>query len=539
MSALQVVAKQSGCAPVGGDQHVRIAVAFHVAHGQAAAHQGLVQGRSRLGTRVEQPAPAVVPEQLRRLGVGDLPLHGVDLGLDVAVGQYQVLAAVQVVVEEPQAEGQGRQGGLHEAALPGAVEEDGAARRRLPVEGEGLAAEVADADGQHAVAGQVGHVHAHAGPGPAGLVVADAGRRAHLLEAAAAEVAQQEVGLRVVGDHQVDAAVGVEVVRRYAHRLGVGQEQPGLGGDVGEAAVAAVAVEARRRARVLLGRGVRLALAVEAGVEVVGRRPLHVVGHQQVGPAVAVDVRPGRARRPLRVPAAVLAGPGLPRHPGLLRHVGEPQGPVLAQQQVVAQRRQVEVGVAVGVIVGGGHAHAVDAHVQAGPGGEVGEGPGPVVGEEGGGRWWALPLVAGPPGAVDEQGVVVAVAVEVVQRAAGAHGLGHPLVAEGAGLVAEGQAGGLRGLGEGHRRRRRRVFGAGVVRGGTRVGRRLRGDLGGLLAAGGQQQRRRRDQPPQAAPAGQEQQRRRKQRPQTAPIGHQPRPPSPASSGASSCRWMA
>ena len=62
----------------------------------------------------------------------------------MAVGQDQILQAIEVVIEEAQSEGQRPQRRLHQTGLTRGVDEDRA--RRLAVERERLAAKVADGD---------------------------------------------------------------------------------------------------------------------------------------------------------------------------------------------------------------------------------------------------------------------------------------------------------------------------------------------------------------------------------------------------------
>ena len=96
-----------------------------------------------------------------------------------------------------------------------------------------------------------------------------------------------------------------------------------------------------------------------------------------------------------------------------------------------AEGRDVEVGVAVVVVVADGHAHAEERLVEPGLLGHVLEVPLAVVAIEGLGRR-RLDLVAGPVRRVDEEEVLVAVAVVVEERDARAHRLGQELLAAGA-----------------------------------------------------------------------------------------------------------
>ena len=102
-----------------------------------------------------------VPEELRRLLVGLAGLDLGDLGLEVAVGREQVEPAVEVVVEEEQAELQRRLGRGTEAVEVGQVGELEARRLVGDVEGGHLVGEVADGQAERAVVLEVGPVDAH------------------------------------------------------------------------------------------------------------------------------------------------------------------------------------------------------------------------------------------------------------------------------------------------------------------------------------------------------------------------------------------
>ena len=83
--------------------------------------------------------------------------------------------------------------------------------------------------------------------------------------------------------------------------------------------------------------------------------------HEQVEPAVAVVIEPGRARREPVVADA-----------GGVGHVREAKPAKVVEQAVAAERGDVEVCSAV-VVVAGGHAHAVGLHAETGGRGHVGK----------------------------------------------------------------------------------------------------------------------------------------------------------------------
>ena len=98
-----------------------------------------------------------------------------------------------------------------------------------------------------------------------------------------------------------------------------------------------------------------------------------------------------------------------------------------------------EVDVAVVVVVGGGAAHAVHRHGQAGGARALDEPAGAVVLVE---RRQPGRGLARPVAAVRQEQILIAVAVGVEDHDAAAHRLGQVLLAEGAVGVAEADAGG-------------------------------------------------------------------------------------------------
>ena len=112
------------------------------------------------------------------------------------------------------------------------------------VEGIGVAGEVGFDDVEQAVAVEVTDGDAHAGLGFAIGRVGDAAFDGFVLEGAVALVAIEGGGGGVVGDIDVGPAVVVEIGDGYREAVGAdGVEDAGLFRDVGEGAVAVVAVE--------------------------------------------------------------------------------------------------------------------------------------------------------------------------------------------------------------------------------------------------------------------------------------------------------
>ena len=165
---------------------------------------------------------------------------------DVAVDDRQIQVAVVVEVEERDAEADERQRGRPEAALHRGVGEDAAAV--VAEQAVRLELVVGHDEIEPSVAVVVGELGAHAG---ARLAVArhrDARREADLGEAAAALVVEEEVRHRVVGHEHVGQPVVVVVADGHAEAVADVRGDAGGGADVGEDALAVVAVEHARPA---------------------------------------------------------------------------------------------------------------------------------------------------------------------------------------------------------------------------------------------------------------------------------------------------
>ena len=119
-----------------------------------------------------------------------------------------------------------------------------------------------------------------------------------------------------------------------------------------------------RDARALVGlrRAVGFRGAIERAPQVDLRRPLHVVGDEQVQLAVAVVIEPCGAGAEIRVLDA-----------GRLCDVAELAVALVVEQAVAFERGDVDVVAAVVIVVGDGDAHAVHLDVEAAARGDVRE----------------------------------------------------------------------------------------------------------------------------------------------------------------------
>src|SRR5262249_56400675 len=99
-----VVAQQPRRSVVRRHEQVQTAGVGEGAEGGAARDHALLQGGAGLRRDFLELASAEIPEEVRRLRVGDLRLDGVDVVGDVAVGREDIGTAVEIEIEEETAE---------------------------------------------------------------------------------------------------------------------------------------------------------------------------------------------------------------------------------------------------------------------------------------------------------------------------------------------------------------------------------------------------------------------------------------------------
>ena len=294
-----VVPEKARGAAVLAENQVGVAVAVDVAECRSAGHHR-TREIGRGGGHLVESAVSPVPEEMGRLPVGDPLLDVGDVVLDVSVGDEDVLAAVEVVVEEEGPERQGEQAVPADLRHRRLVDEE--ADSFVVVERDHLVREVADDEVGPSVAVVVGSVDAHGPAGGAVLGESDPGENAGVLEPAAPDVPVEVVGLGVVRHREVGKAVAVEVEIRHPEALATRVEEAGRLRDVGEAVVGTVVpVEDGARPVIRLRGAVALVDAVERAEDVLLDGPLHVVQEEEVEVAVAVGVEPGGAARKARM----------------------------------------------------------------------------------------------------------------------------------------------------------------------------------------------------------------------------------------------
>src|SRR5579884_3048871 len=169
----------------------------------------------------------------------------------------------------------------------------------VAVQGMVLLNVIGDEQGEMAAAVVVGCVHAHAAVGLARFIGGHAPNHTGFDKATTALVQVKLIVIGVIGDVDVGPAILIQIEHNYAEALA--WLQAGLTADVAESAVAVVEEELVQERIELAGRA---NIAGEAGPEsratrIVREGPVHVLGHNQIGVAVAVEVRESGAGAPV------------------------------------------------------------------------------------------------------------------------------------------------------------------------------------------------------------------------------------------------
>ena len=94
---------------VGRDQEIQVAIPIEIGIGGAPRDHRPVEVRAHGGRCVLKSVIGHVAEQQRSFAVAHLRLHFADFLLDVPVGGENIRVAIQVVIEEEDAEGEREQ----------------------------------------------------------------------------------------------------------------------------------------------------------------------------------------------------------------------------------------------------------------------------------------------------------------------------------------------------------------------------------------------------------------------------------------------
>src|SRR5689334_7846778 len=96
--AALIVAKEAGGAVVCGHQEVEIAIAVKIAESQSAADSRLIQTTTRFRGDIAEFSAAQIEKKLRGLGIAHVTVD-VSYGfIDVAIGDRQIKASIQINV---------------------------------------------------------------------------------------------------------------------------------------------------------------------------------------------------------------------------------------------------------------------------------------------------------------------------------------------------------------------------------------------------------------------------------------------------------
>ena len=199
------------------DDEVEVAVVVEIPDGEAASDPGDLQAAAGALRHVTE-SRAEIEQDLVLLAKGLAELRKlVHIRKDVAVGKEEIELAVQVGVEEGRTPSHARKRRCGDAGGRARVLEvpavDAVIERVLIVR-EGGEDEI-----QATVTVVVAGVHAHARLRAAVTVHGNACGLADFLEASVPEVVVEEVGIRIVGDEQIDQAVIVVVGRHDAEAV--------------------------------------------------------------------------------------------------------------------------------------------------------------------------------------------------------------------------------------------------------------------------------------------------------------------------------
>ena len=154
--------------------------------------------------------------------------------------------------------------------------------------------EVRDRDSRRAGVVVIRNIDAHSGPRLPVFAERDSSAHRDIFERAVAQVAIQLIGLRIVRDQNIRPAVPIVIEQRHTQRFRGGIENAALRRDIFKRSVAAIAKQPAGGAVICLRRAVRLALAVDTAINIVLRRPLHIVAYEQIQVSVAVEIEPHR-----------------------------------------------------------------------------------------------------------------------------------------------------------------------------------------------------------------------------------------------------
>src|SRR5437879_7191941 len=194
----------------------------------------------------------------------------------------------------------------------------------------------------------------HAGKGAAALGIRNTRFQSNLLEFLAAKIMKEEVGMIVIGHKYVYESITIVVGDGDSHAFPEVLGDSSFYGNIGEGAVAVVAVQSIREIRIIVGMAICTQLGSRAAVWVLINLPLAVIRHEQVQQAVIVVIDPGCRHGP-----HLFAIEKASTRPGFVGNIGKGAVPVVVQQLIPSHVYDVDVGPAIIVIVANSYAHAI------------------------------------------------------------------------------------------------------------------------------------------------------------------------------------
>src|SRR5260221_3322835 len=326
---------------------------------------------------------AEIQKNMGRLGVADIAANVTDSVVDVAVGDDEVQAAIEIEVGKAATEAQRGFGRITNASRDRDVV-------KLPggwgtIKADHFVIEIGDGDSGTAGIFEVGDIDSHSSAGLSVRAESKTGFDRSVFELSVAEIAIELVGLSVIGNEEIGPAVLIEVKHGNAERFGTGVKDSAGGGDVFEGAVAAIVKEPAGFAAIGFRSAIGFIFSVEAAEDVMFGGPVDVVADEEVEMAVAVVVEPQRGGAE-SLASSEAAG---------LCHVYKGSFAGIAEQAVLADASDQNIREAIVVVIADGDAHAVEFDVESGGAGDIGEGAVAIISIEL--QRGAIPFVA-PPG---------------------------------------------------------------------------------------------------------------------------------------------
>ena len=435
-------AQRDPVAAIGHDvvQHIRRAIAVDHDDVDAAVVVDVAERRGPAGVSKRFGGPAA------RLDLAEFPIHPaakqqVRLSVRIvrvalvlphhpAVGFIQIEKPIVVKILPTQAKAGEAAADRRQTRCRGAVLE---ISTTVSIQRIGFGAEISDQQIQIAIVIEVFGGDAHARLGHALQIRSASIGQGHVFKMCAV-IEPELVVHAVVGDEDVDAVIAIEIAAHHAQagaETGVNLHRVG---DVGEGSVAVVAIQGVGKRRLIVG-GAAIVVAAEVrAIQFGRRRPGQIIADVQIQIAIAVVIEESGARSPTRVV-----------NTGHVREIDEMAGALVSQQNVPPDAGDVQIDIAIVVVIARGHPHAVAADIGAAAGGNVLERAVAAIAEQltGGRREISLrfQMTAG----LHQKEVQIAVVVHVEQRRAAAHDLRHEIALAMSGLVHEVHAA-LQGL---------------------------------------------------------------------------------------------